>query len=277
MDPFYFIQAADTQLGLIDSFFHKKLGWDKEIDLIQKMIQAVNQMTPKPKFLIVCGDMVNAYPGEECREDQYRDHKRLFDQLDKEIPLVCVCGNHDVGDTPTVETITKYRNDFGPDYFSFVVNDVLMIIINSQYYADASQVPDLAKEHDQWLDETLALVKQHQQAIVFQHIPWFISDPDGERTVMIMENGYRVYFDMEMETRRRMLNKLYDAGIRSVFCGHYHRNAGGHFKDMQQVVTSAVGAQLGSDKSGIRIVTVTQDAVQHQYYDLDSIPTTVSL
>ena len=277
MDPFYFIQAADTQLGLIDAFFNDKIGWEEEIVLIEKMIQTVNQMTPKPKFLIVCGDMVNAFPGDEHREAQYNDHKRLFDKLDKDIPLVCVCGNHDVGDTPTPDTIAKYRKDFGPDYFTFVVNDVLMIVINSQYYADRSQVPELAREHDQWLEETLASVKKHKHAIIFQHIPWFISDPEGERTVIVMDNGYHVYFDMEIEMRRRMLNKLYDAGIRSVFCGHYHRNAGGHFKDMQQVVTSAVGAQLGTDKSGFRIVTVTEGSIQHKYYDLDNVPTNISL
>lgn len=278
IEPFYFIQAADTQLGLIDWFFEKKISWDKELALIEKMIDKVNQMQPKPSFLIICGDMVNEFPESEHREAQLADHKKVFDKLDKTIPLVCVCGNHDVGDKPTPDTITKYRSDFGPDYLTFVVNEVLMIILNSQYYMDPELVPEQAAEHDKWLDGVLQSIPKYKKAIVFQHIPWFCYNPEDERTVFILDNGHKVFFDMDLDVRKKMLNKLYDAGIRDVFCGHYHRNAGGHFKDMQQVVTSAVGAALGQDKSGFRIVTLNKDAVvKHKYYELDQVPTSITL
>ena len=36
---------------------------------------------------------------------------KCYSRLDKSIPLVCVCGNHDVGNRPTVETIEGYRYD----------------------------------------------------------------------------------------------------------------------------------------------------------------------
>lgn len=42
------------------------------------------------------------------KEEQIKDFKTIFSAVDPEIPLVCVCGNHDVGDSPTVETVTKY-------------------------------------------------------------------------------------------------------------------------------------------------------------------------
>ncbi len=35
------------------------------------------------------------------------------------------------------------------------------------------------------------------------------------------------------------------------------RNAGGFYKDLEVVVTTAVGCQLGADKHGMRIVTVS--------------------
>lgn len=225
-------------------------------------------MDPLPKFLIVCGDMVNEFPGEKDRSAQVADHKKLFDHLDKRIPLVCVCGNHDVGDQPTPSTIQDFRRDFGPDYFSFEVSGILMIVINSQYYADRSQVQELAKEFDDWLEDTLKKVKDYQNTIVFQHIPYFLEDP---------EEADHEYFNIKSNYRLKILNKLYDAGVRNVFTGHYHRNAGGMFKDMQQIVTSAVGAQLGEDKSGVRIVTVSKNAVDHKYYELDKIPIKVSL
>ena len=35
------------------------------------------------------------------------------------------------------------------------------------------------------------------------------------------------------------------------------------------VVSSAVGCQLGSDKSGYRIVNVKNDQITHQYYSVE--------
>lgn len=66
-------------------------------------------------------------------------------------------------------------------------------------------------------------------------------------------------------------------GVRVIFCGHYHRNAGGFYKDMELVVTSAIGAQIGSDPHGIRVVKVTEHAVTHKYYGLDLVPETIDL
>ncbi len=65
-------------------------------------------------------------------------------------------------------------------------------------------------------------------------------------------------------------------GVRTIFCGHYHRNAGGFDEEMELVVTSAIGAQLGEDKSGFRIVKVTENQIQHDYYDLDNVPWKIS-
>ena len=267
--PFMFIQAADTQLGLIERYVEKKPSpkWDVEIELTRKAILKANEMSPKPKFFIVCGDLVDAFPGTKDREAQECDLKTVFKDLSNDIPLVCVCGNHDVGDTPTPESIEKYRKSYGRDFFAFYVSGVIMIVINSQYYEDRTQVDMYAQEQDVWLDKILAEVKSgnYKHAIVFQHIPWFINEPNEEKQ----------YFNIEIELRHKMLNKFYDAGIRSIFCGHYHRNAGGLFKDMQQVVTSAVGAQLGDDKSGLRVVKVLDTSVEHQYFALDDVPKSV--
>ena len=66
-------------------------------------------------------------------------------------------------------------------------------------------------------------------------------------------------------------------GVRTIFCGHYHRNAGGFYGDMELVVTSAVGAQLGEDLSGFRIVSVNEDSVKHKYYELAKVPEKIVL
>lgn len=75
-----------------------------------------------------------------------------------------------------------------------------------------------------------------------------------------------------------MLSKIKNAGIKYVFAGHYHRNAGGFDEDLEMIVTSAIGQQINNDKdSGMRIVSVMQDKITHEYCELDSVPTNVAL
>lgn len=37
--------------------------WDAEIELTQQAIAAANRMQPRPRFFIVCGDLVDGLPG----------------------------------------------------------------------------------------------------------------------------------------------------------------------------------------------------------------------
>ena len=42
---------------------------------------------------------MDAFPHwKELRKAQVRDLKEVLKELDKDIKIVCVCGNHDVGD-----------------------------------------------------------------------------------------------------------------------------------------------------------------------------------
>ena len=123
-ESFIFIQAADTQFGLIDNWAgnpEETRVWEEDINLSKKAIEHANKMVPKPKFFIVCGDLIDAFPEKMHREAQEKDFKDVFQELDSDIPLVCVCGNHDVGNAPTKESLRKYRSDFGDDYFTFWV------------------------------------------------------------------------------------------------------------------------------------------------------------
>ena len=152
-------------------------------------------------------------------------------------------------------------------------------MLNSQYYEDHSQVPGEYKKQELWLDQQLASFKEGKESgskedrpshcIVFQHIPWFLNTADEPKQ----------YFNIDPPTRMRMLDKLRDAGVTHVFCGHYHRNAGGRYGDLEVVVTSAIGQQIGSDVSGMRLVKVTQDEIQHKYYGLETneFPLTIDL
>lgn len=262
--PFHFVQAADSQFGMIDSYKYRRTepGWQEEMKLCEELLETCSQMKPKPKFLIICGDLVDAWPSTELRRRQIVDFKRIFSKFDPEIPLVCVCGNHDVGDKPTLDSISEYNKDFGDDYFYFTQNDCLFIIINSQFYQNREFVENLANEQDKWLDELLSKCKLFKYSFIFEHIPWFLEDPLEEDD----------YFNIRLAVRGKWLKKFYDSGITKILCGHYHRNAGGWFHEMEQIVTSAIGAQMGKDQSGARIVRVMESKVEHQYYSMQDLP-----
>ncbi|RWS15909.1 purple acid phosphatase-like protein [Dinothrombium tinctorium] len=253
---------------MIESYVEKKANpkWQKEIDLTRKAIEKAQQMQTKPKFFVVCGDLVDAFPNTPLNQPQVDDFKKVFAELKSDIPLICVCGNHDVGNTPTPETVDLYRQRFGDDYFVFWYDGVMFIVLNSQYYEDRSQTKEIAEKQDQWLDDVLKQAHKYRHVIVFQHIPWFLQKADEEND----------YFNIEKDLRIKMLDKFEKAGVKAIFCGHYHQNAGGKYKDMEVVVTSAIGAQLGNEKSGFRIVKVLANKIEHTYYELDSVPKCVN-
>jgi hypothetical protein len=55
-------------MGMIQSYVEKNPvpGWEKEIVLGERAVAAVNQMRPKPKFFVICGDLCDAFPGKYC-------------------------------------------------------------------------------------------------------------------------------------------------------------------------------------------------------------------
>lgn len=269
--PYMFVVGTDPQYGMIDTMAGKKdIGWDQEVELTRKAIQAVNAMAPRPKFFVVCGDLVQCTPGEYLRDEQEADFIKEFSKLNSDIPLVLVSGNHDVGRIPDAASIACYTERFGDDYYSFWAGGVRFLVLNTQLYDNDSKAKEIRAQHDEWLLKELETMKTSgcKHAVVFQHIPWFLQKPDEEK----------VYFNIEKEFRLQMLEKFNDAGVKVVFSGHQHQNDGGFYKGLEQVVTSAMGwQQRAADTPGIRIVKVKEEGITHQYYEMDDIPTTIDL
>ncbi|XP_036397719.1 serine/threonine-protein phosphatase CPPED1 [Megalops cyprinoides] len=266
--PFYFIQAADPQLGLMKAW---KVGdcdgggdeWADEVRLTKQAVQAVNKLSPRPRFMVICGDLVHAMPGTDYREEQERDLKEALKGIDPGIPLVFVSGNHDLGNTPTPETVELYRCGWGDDYFSFWVGGVLCLVLNSQLFFDGSACPEQRDAHEAWLEEQLQRAAQGpcHHTLIFQHIPLYLRSPDEEDD----------YFNLQRAVRESLMKRFQQAGVKAVFSGHYHRNAGGFHNGLDMVVSSAIGCQLGTDPHGVRVVVVTEKGVVHRYYSLDQL------
>ncbi|KAM4715373.1 serine/threonine-protein phosphatase CPPED1 [Anableps anableps] len=269
--PFCFIQAADPQLGLMKAW---RVGdsegggdeWGEEVELTKQTVEGVNQVRPRPRFMVLCGDLVHAMPGTPFREAQERDLKDALKGTDPSIPLVFVSGNHDLDQIPTPSTVQQYCTVWGDDYFSFWVGGVLCLVLNSQLFFNASACPQLRDAQETWLEAQLsrassATEPKPKHILVFQHIPLYVKSPDEEDE----------YFNLHKDVRQRLMERFKRAGVKAVFSGHYHRNAGGCHDGLDMVVTSAIGCQLGDDTHGVRVVVVTADAVVHRYYSLEQL------
>lgn len=69
--PFYFIQGADPQFGLMKAWSTGDCDsggdeWEQEIHLTKHAVEAINKLNPKPKFFVLCGDLIHAMPGKSC-------------------------------------------------------------------------------------------------------------------------------------------------------------------------------------------------------------------
>jgi hypothetical protein len=63
--PWGFVQMADTQLGML-----KFDSWDEERAMVRTVVENINKLDPPPRFVCLCGDLINAYPeGQEKRGD----------------------------------------------------------------------------------------------------------------------------------------------------------------------------------------------------------------
>lgn len=254
---FYFFQMSDPQFGM----FTDNHGFEKETENFEKAIASANRL--KPAFVIVCGDLVNR-TGDTA---QIAEYKRIAAKLDPSIPLYNVAGNHDVSNVPTAESLADYRKNFGPDYYTFQYKNLYGIVLNSSLVFDSSKSPQETAKQDAWLHATLEGTKKlkNKNIVVFEHIPWFINNPDEK-------NGY---FNIPLETRKAYVELLKKYGVKYVFAGHLHKNAIGTDGNLTIVTTGPIGKPLGKDSSGFRIVTVTGDNFSYPYYSLDSIPESV--
>jgi endonuclease/exonuclease/phosphatase family metal-dependent hydrolase/predicted phosphodiesterase len=253
-EPFFFIQMADPQFG----FFTANADFTRETANFERAIAAANRL--RPSFVVVCGDLTHR-AGDAAQVAEYR---RIVSTLDASIPLYSVPGNHDLANPPTAASLTAYREQHGPDRYTFERNGLFGIVINSTLIKEPGGAPDATAEQERWLRETLdgARSSGRDRIMVFQHHSWFLTRPDEPDQ----------YFNLPLTHRRTYLDLFRSAGVSHVFAGHYHRNAFGRDADLEMVTTGPVGRPLGADSSGFRVVTVYADRVEHRYYALDSIP-----
>ena len=262
--PFLFIQLSDPQFGLFEARGAAPGdGTFPETALYEKAITAANRL--RPAFVVVTGDLVQ----DPSSDEQHAELMRITGQLDGDIPIYFATGNCDVGNTPTADSLRIYRAKFGSDNYSFDAGGSHFVVLNSSVCLDPSEVPE------EW-DSVVAFLRNDldvhgpgsNHTVVFMHHPLFgksADEPDDGNAII------------PRERRRIILDLLRKHETLGVFAGHWHRNNYAADGDMLMVISGPVGFPLGDDPSGLRIVKVYDDRVEHEYFGMDDVPIRVDL
>ena len=276
---FFFIQMSDPQFGMFARIsgmederiqeLNQRMGWKirpapkttgfaQESALYEKAIAAANRLNPA--FVVISGDMTE----DPSDPHQLAEVKRITAQLHPQIPVHWAPGNWDVGNTPTLETLERYRRNFGDDYYAFQYGGSSFIVLNSCVGFDDSQAPGDWDRQIGFLRTSLSEAQDRgsDHTVIFLHHPLFRQDP-GEDDSWAAIPG---------EKRRTILELIEGYGVSAVFSGHWHKCHYVDHKGVQMVTTGPVGYPLGDDPSGFRIIKVSQDKIEHQYYGLDQVP-----
>jgi len=254
-ESFFFVQLADPQFGMY------RIGRDfkHEREHVAKAVRAINRL--RPDFVVICGDLVN----KAGNEKQIKAFKESFAALDSTIPLYLVAGNHDVGNTPTIKSLQAYRRTFGQDYYSFEHRGVRFIVLNSSLLKGPGSARTEAKEQDEWFQSLLQphhTPRDNGRTSLLLHHPFFVKNAEESDK----------YQNIPSKTRMAYLHLLDETGVKNVFAGHLHHNAGGVYKGVEVTASGPVGLPLGTDPSGLRIVEVGPNGLRHRYYSLDDVP-----
>jgi serine/threonine-protein phosphatase CPPED1 len=291
-----FVVAADTQFGMTAD----NLNWDIEVEYSRRAVAAMNAMQPRPLFCCICGDLVdmtaNIFAGrpkvfdpsqtwtaEECdllQERQFQDVKRTWSDLHPEIALVCLCGNHDVGNRPTASTVQRFTSAFGDDYLAFWANGTYNIVVNSALFSDPSDATDLYSAQLEWLEQRLRYARccGARNIFVFSHHPWFLYDEDEEPKDLTGSSPLPnwntsvpdSYFPIPQPYRQAALDLFRTYGVSAAFSGHFHQNVVSKASfGMEMIVTGSLSMVLESSgnpnsqeepkSQGFRLVHVRHD------------------
>ena len=258
-DRFFFIQLSDPQLGMYmaDSSFLQ------ESANLEMAIATANRL--RPAFVVVTGDLVNQMGNRE----QIAEYLRITAKLDKSIKLYNVPGNHDIGNEPTAESIEAYRKHFGPDHYSFRVGDFVGIVLNSSLIHSPGKAQSLHDAQEKWLRAELERARRSdaRHVVVFQHHPWYLQRADEADE----------YSNIPRVRRSRFVSLLREFGVGAVISGHNHSSTIAADRTLRMVSSGSVGKPFGDAKSGLAVVTVTADGVDHRFYDFGGLPSRVEI
>ncbi len=277
MARFRFVFLTDTQLGCyatfsgldqpaIDDYAEKGMtvrqappaeGFEWDATRYRRAVDMIN--TIRPAFVLIGGDLID----DPNSDDQTEEFLSITAAVDPEITVRLVPGNHDIAPDaliPTPLSIARYRERFGPDWYSFIHDRTLFVVMNTTVIDHPELVQDEWVRQREFLEGELfaANSRSVDQVVLVGHHPLFVNTPDEPD----------LYWNLPEERRTHILGLAKAADVRSGFAGHWHRNHIAVADGFTQVISGPVGYPLGDDPSGIRTVDVGAKDLAHRYIPL---------
>jgi 3',5'-cyclic AMP phosphodiesterase CpdA len=216
---------CDPQLGMG--------GYEADVARFKQAVAQINAL--KPDFVIICGDLVNG-----AKEDSFSDFNAIKANLS--VPCYCAAGNHDVGNTPTAESLRRYRQFIGKDYYAFEHQDFTFVVLNTSLWK-APIAPE-TEQQESWLRATLEdAAHRHRRIVIVAHYPLFlkISDEADE------------YFNLPKAKRQELLALFERSGVVAVLTGHTHRLLTNQLRDLQMVSGETTSRNFDQRPFGFRV------------------------
>ena len=249
---FKFVQMSDPQLGFYASRHPDTQGIDYETKNLSIAVSITNEIAPD--FVITTGDLM-----QNRLESKHADIvKEMYSELN--CTYYFAPGNADLTNTPEFEDIERYKKRFGDDYYSFYHSESQFIILNSCVLFDWSRVPGENLKQIEFLEEQLESGQQNKakHQLIFMHHPLFGTDPNEEDNHMVLPKSQR----------STILDLLERYNVTAVFTGHWHANNIVAYKNTQLITSGPITFSLGEDNSGIRVIEVDGNKINHEYIEL---------
>lgn len=241
---FTFVQLCDPQFGFSD--------YEGDKESLRQAVRQINALGPD--FVVICGDMVHT-----ANNSSYADFKVIVRAFT--MPYYCVPGNHDVGNTPTAETLSNYRVIIGDDYYAMDHKGVSFIFTNTQLWKEP--VEGESEKQDRWLEGSLKdAFEKGYPAVIVGHIPLFCRAADGPDE----------YMNLPVEKRAELLKLFEQYKVAAVLGGHAHKLIVNTYQGMQMVNGEATSKNLDGSPLGFRLWHVDKGGLlRHEFVALESV------
>ena len=276
---FRFVFLADTQLGCYATFSGlddeqiaayaergmkvrsapPSRGYEWDAEHYRRAVRAINGL--RPEFVLIGGDLID----DPNSDDQTDEFLSITATIDPDVTVHLVPGNHDIAPdavVPTSASIARYRDRFGPDYYSVTHGGTRFVVMNTTVIDHPELVSEEWDAQRAFLDEELIARREAgiHQIVLAGHHPLFLDSAEESDT----------YWNLPRERRAEVLSLARRAGATLGFAGHWHRNHLATSQGFTQVVSGPVGYPLGEDPSGYRVVDIDGGDIEHRYVPLDS-------
>lgn len=246
-----FALISDIQLGFYDG-----ITWDKEIRNLKTFFQMIERESP-PDFIINCGDNTHDVPGGIYYNFQLHDVTTILLEINQKFPIYNVCGNHDIGVYLSEENLNIYQKSFGADFYSFLIEDVYFLIINSNYLYQSETYPQSYKQKSEYIRKEIHSIaaSNAKYVLVFQHHPFCILDLEEPNN----------NFNIPILARKELFSFFRENNVDCIFSGHYHRYSSLNIDDVKQIISGPIGKPFPPTKEGYMMIEIDNSTLKFDY------------